>query len=942
MRLATLPLKYKFLLVLAGLLCLSLTGMGGGKSGAWPLPAGSPPPDGRVMGLNECADGAGLHTGNVHDYAGLMVELKWKYQGESDAQARDAGGDIQAVVRNYNNQSDSGGNIYNPNTGARYMSGAFNLREACGRTVAVLGYTKSSNRGGDQAGPWTLDCDESIHGIGNGQDFQVTGQGVPNGARKGGTWTPKYVRSKNGYTRIVQIVYTSPPKPDTGGGCTNNCCPPGGCPPKKWELEVTTHVRKPGDSLWVTILTARPGETVQWRHGYTNYGEKKANPGDYQRKRQYNYAESGGTGPVNGWWNGNTYDGLTLEPDQNRFDTTDFTIPANAPLGTQYCQRDTVSPGQTGGTGTRISDPPACVTVTSWSLDTKTYVSTDGANWSLGPIAIEQGTTRVYFMSTITNNGNAWASSFNRTREYSHNTTNPGNPWNQTDQLTTTAGNSPPIAPGATWQSNVRAVDIPADAPLTGTATQWCERYVASPGSIYGGVSESNAACAGVVGGKTSLSMIGDGQTVEPYQTVGPIRADLSTSQFTPFAGWTGYTVGCSYSITVVEGTPGSPSGSGTCHQTIGANGTINAREFTYQAQPADVGKRICFNVNIWPANGNDRLLGSIRSGQACFRVITRPYMKIQSGDVAAGNGFLGGNCINASASVVGWNKGDDPNYAGAGATFAVFAQDRIQDFVSGQGLTRVDGFGYSPAKLSFSNTVIGGGRYGGSFGSGTCIPDYYGNMPSTAKPSWPGVNSANNDPATDQDYKVSSSNLNLSAGTIRHGSNIRLFVDGDVYISGNIVTDAAGGPVTSVASIPNFTLIVKGNIYIAPNVSQLYGTFVAQPNGGSGGNIYTCATSGKAPYNTLGPAQWYGNCQNQLVVTGSLTAKKVHFLRVKGSLYQADGGNVAGTAGYNNAAEVIQYNPLTGLRQSANEDTARSSTYDSITTLPPVLSTGN
>lgn len=503
------------------------------------------------------------------------------------------------------------------------------------------------------------------------------------------------------------------------------------------------------------------------------------------------------------------------------------------------------------------------------------------------------------------------------------------------------SSSSTPIYPGGPWEQDNYwpTIETGTNTPLGAT---YCQRYHLSKESEHSNNGRDSAnACTTIVGGRTSLGVTSDKGSVEPTETA-VFNVTLNTSQYAGHPNYGGYTAHCSYYLTAdytVDNQPGSAiTGQLPCSQQITSTGP-RAVNYSYTPTTADIGKEICLVATM--SIHNTFFIDGSTSTHRCLKVITRPYMKVQAGDIVAGNGFMGGSCINNSAAIVGWNKNNPGGFFGAGATLAVFAQNRIQGFASGQGVTNIQGFGYAPSNLSFANVDVnhGAGQYGGYFGSGSCIPDYFGNKPSTAKSSWPGINMANNDPSEDQVYSVRAvAPLDLSGGTLRTGANMKLYVEGDVFINGNIVTDAAGGPVVSVADIPNFTLIAKGDIYIAPSVTQLYGTFVAQPNGGSGGNIYTCAPNGSAAYGVSSPATWYANCQNQLMVTGSLVAKRVHFLRVKGSLYQDNGGNVAGTSGYNNAAEIIRYNPLAGLRQSATYDTSSSQMADAYTTLPPIL----
>src|SRR6185369_2110757 len=113
-------------------------------------------------------------------------------------------------------------------------------------------------------------------------------------------------------------------------------------------------------------------------------------------------------------------------------------------------------------------------------------------------------------------------------------------------------------------------------------------------------------------------------------------------------------------------------------------------------------------------------------------------------------------------------------------------------------------------------------------------------------------------------------------AGTIRYSSGpaVRIqnggyggqgsiFVDGDVYITGNVAYTA--GP-WGVGAIPTLYIVARGNIYIDPAVSQLDGVYVSY------GTIYTCAPGGvNVPNTAAGVYLPGGSCHNnQLRVNGA------------------------------------------------------------------------
>ena len=146
--------------------------------------------------------------------------------------------------------------------------------------------------------------------------------------------------------------------------------------------------------------------------------------------------------------------------------------------------------------------------------------------------------------------------------------------------------------------------------------------------------------------------------------------------------------------------------------------------------------------------------------------------------------------------------------------------------------------------------------------------------------------------------------------------------------------------------------MIVKGNISIDKDVTQLDGTYVAQPKNSDSGNnpddgglIYTCSQQND-PY-TVG--QLRDNCGKQLVINGSFISKKVIFHRTKGSVrcmellpptVPCEPAEPNEPASSENIAEVFNFSPeayMTPLNVSL-QTAVPFQKYDSITSLPPVF----
>ncbi|HSX32236.1 MAG TPA: hypothetical protein VLF43_03170 [Candidatus Saccharimonadales bacterium] len=328
--------------------------------------------------------------------------------------------------------------------------------------------------------------------------------------------------------------------------------------------------------------------------------------------------------------------------------------------------------------------------------------------------------------------------------------------------------------------------------------------------------------------------------------------------------------------------------------------------------------RTICRSLFVSPATP---IIGS-RGYEACVQVVRKPYVKVFGGDISAGNGLQTstGTCANTAASIVGWNK-RAPGYAGSGVQYAAYAAAAIRDVATASG--NVAG-APAPSGLAFANTAANpaAGLFGGSFGQLPCIPDYYAGKPATAMilPTSVGAITASGV------YQRNTS-LSLAGGVVQPGIRVTAYVDGDVYITSNITYGGTWTP----ATVPLFRLIVRGNIYIDRNVTQLDGLYIAQPQGSSGGVLYTCATGAAAlvPSNSLA-----ATCGKPLTINGAVTARSIMLLRTNGSLSQSTPTeNSTSTT----MAEKFNFVPSLWIAQPVGEVNDPPA-YDSITGLPPIL----
>ena len=357
----------------------------------------------------------------------------------------------------------------------------------------------------------------------------------------------------------------------------------------------------------------------------------------------------------------------------------------------------------------------------------------------------------------------------------------------------------------------------------------------------------------------------------------------------------------------------------------------------------------------------------SLNCSQPIF-VVLKPYVKVYNGDVDTSGGA---NCSAADGIIDTLNYGNSgaAKFVGSSAELTVAALADINGFTS-NGIN-FNGTPPNQKYLTLANTASD--DYGGNSGITNCPTDY---MAAEAAAHDFDINSSSgtnnmsiNPTATGSGTQVYDFNYNtttdptwrLNGLSLGNGTQRYVYVHGDVYITGNITFSGASGGWASTSDIPSFWLIASGNIYIAPNVTDLAGVYVSEiDSNGNGGTIYTCATDGpdSTTPGTLGfvdPTHHYTDCNSQLRVHGSFIANVIQLFRSFGTLLNSSRGETDASRanctrsnspatltpnGNSCAGEVFDFSPevYLGAPPTSGGSSAFSSNYDSITSLPPVL----
>jgi hypothetical protein len=337
-------------------------------------------------------------------------------------------------------------------------------------------------------------------------------------------------------------------------------------------------------------------------------------------------------------------------------------------------------------------------------------------------------------------------------------------------------------------------------------------------------------------------------------------------------------------------------------------------------------------------------------TGSCTLPITGISYFKALGGGVTSGESFKSGAACSATpvAPLGGYTQHDvnsaNSYAAGTGSQLLASASGFINGLVSGALLagasTPAPG---SPDNLTVANASSGTYGYGGDSGlTSDCLPDYYGSPSSNPAPPAPGDVDTGAVQAGSNKYYLSG-NQTTAGFSVPDGARDTIYINGNLYISGN-VTYANSGGWTQPSDIPALTLVVGGNIYVDPAVTELDGIYIAQPNGGVGGIIDDCAQS---TFHPVLASNLYGSCNNQLVVVGSFIAKHIDLLRTYGSLKDAlttDSFSTSSSSCTNQpalvttrtcAGEIFELSPEVYLSPRSNNG---AGDWQAITSLPPVL----
>ena len=303
----------------------------------------------------------------------------------------------------------------------------------------------------------------------------------------------------------------------------------------------------------------------------------------------------------------------------------------------------------------------------------------------------------------------------------------------------------------------------------------------------------------------------------------------------------------------------------------------------------------------------------NISTANCSLRVIIQPYFKSYGAGISVGGGFMSqGSCSQDSLAQIG--AFNNSIRTGSSTDQEAFS------FANVIGLGSANNSGSPPDLLTFGNDV-NSGPWGGNFGSGYCIPDYYNTI-----------------------KKLGATTVSTLPASV-NGRDVYVYTNPlpnrDLVLTNNILFSNPNSQVTDPTTLPYLYILAYGqNIVIDNSVTELDATLIAEPDAnGNGGNIYTCQDE------ITTAAIHFNNCSNQLVVKGALIGESVNLLRAKSNSSVTSPGNnsnLEGNCPSNGLeSEIICYSPLYWITNPFIQNGGTSELFngmDFINNLPPTL----
>ncbi len=325
---------------------------------------------------------------------------------------------------------------------------------------------------------------------------------------------------------------------------------------------------------------------------------------------------------------------------------------------------------------------------------------------------------------------------------------------------------------------------------------------------------------------------------------------------------------------------------------------------------PAQPGDKICSYIaidNNWSVK-NDQSADTFRASNiACVVVTKSPNLNLSGSDSYADKGFQGAS-VSKSDNVPGTDKRGSYSQYGL-----LTGTDGVVNFGSaGYTTASVSNHG-SACKLSYANTSsasVSCSNLSGLSPANLIKPDK-GNL---STPKWPTSSTGLGPQVTIKQSMASgdygrNGSLIITGGSLGKGRHIRLFVKGDVTISGNISVDEVNPIHNSLSDIPSLTVVATGDIRVEHGVRVIAGTYVA------GGKFESCKDAqNKTADLGMRPDS---RCKNKLKVNGAIVSENSPIFRRTFGAGNLQEDNQWETDRISSTAEWINYTPNLWLTTS-------------------------
>ncbi|HEX4661998.1 MAG TPA: hypothetical protein VH144_00100 [Candidatus Saccharimonadales bacterium] len=302
---------------------------------------------------------------------------------------------------------------------------------------------------------------------------------------------------------------------------------------------------------------------------------------------------------------------------------------------------------------------------------------------------------------------------------------------------------------------------------------------------------------------------------------------------------------------------------------------TATSGPITVTSANANGPRGLCQSLFITP-NAPD-VADTPNPSEACVKVVKKPLVQFNSGDVWAGGSYKQAGVCAANNSSIQTNARTltDGREVGSHVEYGAFALGDIHAFGAGARPHINDGAAGAPdasERFVFANSRVDNGgalQYTlGNYGDDAhCLTDFTQLYQNASVDG--GQGGAINVASLPDGYvhRVTGDRILNASTPIGAGKHIILYVDGNVTINGNIAY--SDGPYTNIAGIPQVTIIAGGNITVQSPVTQLSGLYQAK------GSFSTCETA---------PPLTTSVCNQQLNINGAVVAKNTILYRTGGT----------------------------------------------------------